>query len=99
MRFLATIAYDGSKYNGYQKQVHGNTVQDKLEEILTNINGGSKVSVSASGRTDAGVHALGQTANFHTNSSIQTNKITYALNSKLPKSIVVKSAEDISPKI
>ena len=96
MRFLATIAYDGSKYNGYQKQVHGNTVQDKLEEILTSINGGSKVSVSASGRTDAGVHAYGQKIHFDIVTKVTPDSLKKAMNGLLPGDIYVKDVVKVS---
>lgn len=96
MRYLVSIAYDGSKYNGYQKQVHGNTVQDKLEEILTNINGGKSVSVSASGRTDAGVHALNQKVHFDLSVKITANGLRNAMNSLLPKDIYVRDCVDVA---
>lgn len=95
MRFLATISYDGSKYNGYQKQVHGNTVQNKLEEVLSNINGES-VSVSASGRTDAGVHALNQKVHFDLNVNITPDSLCKAMNSLLPGDIYVRSVVGVS---
>jgi len=69
MRYLITFCYDGSKFNGYQKQLDKNTVQDKLEESLTKINK-EKVLVSATGRTDAGVHAINQKAHFDLNINI-----------------------------
>jgi len=95
VRFLATISYDGSKYNGYQKQVHGNTVQNKLEEVLSNINGDS-VSVSASGRTDAGVHALNQKVHFDLNVHITPDSLCKAMNSLLPGDIYVRSVVGVS---
>ena len=64
MRYLITFAYDGSKYKGYQKQPKEKTVQGELEKALKTINGHKKVSVHASGRTDAGVHAYNQKAHF-----------------------------------
>ncbi len=66
-------------------------------EIIKAINAVTKedVELNSSGRTDAGVHALGQVANFKTNSKIETKKIPYALNSKLPNSIVIKDAEEV----
>ena len=96
MRFLATISYDGSKYNGYQKQVHGNTVQNKLEDVLSNINGGKSVSVSASGRTDAGVHALNQKIHFDLKVHITPDGLCKAMNSLLPGDIYVRSVVGVS---
>ena len=65
MNYKMILAYDGTRYNGWQKQ--GNTdrtIQGKLEQILTRMAGGP-IEVFGSGRTDRGVHAEGQTANFH----------------------------------
>ena len=96
MRFLATFSYDGSKYNGFQKQVHGNTVQNKLEEVLTTINGGHAVFVSASGRTDAGVHAYNQKAHFDFDISISCDSLMRAMNSLLPDDIYVRSIDVVA---
>ena len=64
MRYFIRFSYDGSKYKGYQKQPRMKTVQSELEKALKSINSNKQVSVSASGRTDAGVNALNQVANF-----------------------------------
>ena len=65
MNYRITIQYDGSRYNGWQKQGNTkNTIQGKLEDILSRMTK-EEVEVHGAGRTDAGVHALGQTANFH----------------------------------
>lgn len=90
MRFLITFSYDGSKYNGYQKQPNGLTIQDKLEEALTSINNGKSVTVNASGRTDAGVHAINQKAHFDLDTKIGNSNLKRALNSLLPNDIYVK---------
>ncbi len=62
MRLKLTLAYDGAPFRGWQSQPGGGTVQDILQEAMTRIAGGRNISVQGSGRTDAGVHALGQTA-------------------------------------
>ena len=59
-----TFSYDGSDFKGYQKQPRSRTVQGEMEKVLKKINGDKEVVISASGRTDAGVHALGQIAHF-----------------------------------
>ena len=64
MRYFITFSYDGSKYKGYQKQPRAKTVQGELEKALTKINSDESVSVHASGRTDAGVHALRTSCKF-----------------------------------
>lgn len=94
MRYLITFSYDGSKYKGYQKQPEQLTIQGELERVLTQINN-SEVLVSASGRTDAGVHALNQKAHFDLNINITTEKLKLALNSLLPGDIYVKNVEEV----
>lgn len=96
MRFLITVSYDGSHYNGYQKQKNGNTIQNRLEDALTSINGGESVSVCASGRTDAGVHALNQKVHFDLSTKITCESLVKALNSLLPDDIYVKSCESVA---
>ena len=76
MRYLITFSYDGSKYSGYQKQPRKTTVQGELERVLTTINDNVKTRVNASGRTDAGVHALNQKAHFDLNINITPEKLT-----------------------
>ncbi len=94
MRYFMTFAYDGSKYKGYQKQPKGKTVQNEIEKALTTINGGEAVSIHASGRTDAGVHALNQKAHFDLDMKhITPEKLKDGLNSLIPKDIYVKHIE------
>lgn len=90
MRYLMTFSYDGTLYNGYQKQPDKNTIQDKIEESLTKINNNEFVSLVATGRTDKGVHALNQKAHFDLNTNIRTDKLKLALNSMLPNDIYIK---------
>ena len=87
-----TIEYDGKEYNGWQKQPNKLNIQGEIERAIYNVTG-ETVELYASGRTDAGVHALGQVANFKTNSNIPIEKIAIAINSQLKKSIVIKQAE------
>ena len=88
------IEYDGKEFNGWQKQPNKLNVQGEIERAIKQITG-EEVDLTASGRTDAGVHALGQVANFKTNSNIPIEKIPIALNSNLKKSIVIKSAQEV----
>ena len=88
------IEYDGKSFNGWQKQPTKLNIQGEIEKAIEEITG-EKVDLTASGRTDAGVHSLGQTANFKTDSQIPIEKIAKAINSKLKKSIVIKSAEEV----
>jgi len=89
-----TIEYDGKGFNGWQKQPNKLNIQGEIEEVIERITG-EKVELNASGRTDAGVHALRQVANFKTNSNIPIEKIPIAINTYLKKSIVIKNAEEV----
>lgn len=89
-----TIEYDGKDFNGWQKQPNKLNIQGTIEQAIKSITG-EDVELNASGRTDAGVHALGQVANFKTNSQIPIEKFAIAINSRLKKSIVIKSAEEV----
>jgi len=80
------IAYDGSDYQGWQRQAAAPTIQGEIEERLAIITTKS-VTLYGAGRTDAGVHATGMTANFHTNSAISRAQLQKSLNSMLPPAI------------
>ena len=95
MRYLMTFSYDGTNYNGYQRQKNGRTIQEALEDTLTKINSNKKVLVSASGRTDAHVHAIAQKAHFDIDIEINPNDLKRALNSLLPSDIYVKKIEKV----
>ena len=89
-----TIEYDGKDFNGWQKQPTKLNIQGTIEQAIKIVTG-EEVDLMASGRTDAGVHAFGQVANFKTNSNIPIEKIPIALNSNLKKSIRIISAEEV----
>lgn len=83
------LQYEGTRYQGWQKQESTeNTIQGKLEALLTKMCG-KKVEVNGSGRTDAGVHALGQTANFHIDTDKSPKQIMEYMNEYLPEDIGV----------
>jgi tRNA pseudouridine38-40 synthase len=88
------LAYDGTPYLGWQVQPQGATIQSVLQGALKRITG-EQVGVKGSGRTDAGVHALGQVANFLTGSSMRPDAFARALNSVLPPTIVVLDADEV----
>ncbi|WP_044023206.1 tRNA pseudouridine(38-40) synthase TruA, partial [Bacillus sp. SG-1] len=94
-RIKCTVAYDGSPFAGYQVQPGKRTVQLEIEKALSAIHKGDQVKITASGRTDAGVHAKGQVFHFDTGLSIPEEKWPTVLNSKLPPEIVVTSAEEV----
>ncbi len=88
------LEYDGTAYEGWQSQASGNTIQDALVRAIQALTG-EKATVYGAGRTDAGVHALGQVANFRTRSRIAAERLALALNAPLPDDISVLSAEDV----
>ena len=96
MKFFITFSYDGSSFNGYQKQPGRRTIQGEMEKILKQINDNKKVEITASGRTDAGVHAINQKAHFSLDIDISVDKLKKAMNSLLPKDIYVKKVEAVA---
>lgn len=88
------LEYDGTNYVGWQRQENGRSIQAEVETVLTKVLQ-DKVTVVGAGRTDAGVHARGQVANFRTNSSLNTQEMFGALNGLLPEDIVVHKVEDV----
>ena len=92
------ICYDGSRYRGWQRQSGtDNTIQGKLEQCLTKILG-EPIEISGSGRTDAGVHAEGQVASFHCESTMPAPEILAQLRRYLPEDIGIYSCRDVSPR-
>ena len=89
-----TIEYDGKEFNGWQKQPNKLNIQGEIERAIEAITG-EKVELNASGRTDAGVHALGQVANFKVESKIPIEKMAIAINSQVKNSIRVINAEEV----
>lgn len=92
-----TIEYDGKEFNGWQKQPNKLNIQGTIENAIQAITG-EEIELIASGRTDRGVHALGQVANFKTNSNIPIDKFPIAINTNLKKSIRIKYAEEVDEK-
>jgi len=99
--FKITVAYDGTELVGWQRQASGTSIQGLLEDALREIDGRS-VTVTGAGRTDAGVHALGQVAAFTLERSIEPDVVTRALNARLPDAVRVLStavaAADFHPR-
>ncbi|RAL23288.1 tRNA pseudouridine(38-40) synthase TruA [Thermoflavimicrobium daqui] len=88
------IAYDGTDFSGFQRQPDKRTIQGTLEKVLSQLTG-EEIQIYGSGRTDAGVHALGQVCHFSTNSPIPVDKYLYILRRLLPRDIVVQSCEEV----
>lgn len=89
-----TVEYDGTNYCGWQRQKNGISIEDTLKSAIENIIK-EDVKLIASSRTDAGVHAKGQVVNFISETKIPSQKLPFAINSKLPKDIVVLNAMDM----
>lgn len=90
-----TFSYDGSKYNGYQKQPRVKTIQGEIEKALKQINSGNAVQLVASGRTDAGVHAYNQRAHFDMDCNITCSKLKQGINCLIPDDIYIKNIYEI----
>lgn len=95
-RLKAIISYDGTQFSGYQVQPGERTVQAELERVLAIMHKGEKIKVTASGRTDARVHATGQTLHFDSPLAIPVDKYMKALNVQLPRDIRVMSIEEVA---
>ncbi len=90
-----TLSYDGTDFFGWQTQPGKRTVQETLEAAIAKLTGEERIRVNASGRTDAGVHALGQVANFHSQTKLRESKLVAAINAHLPDDVAVLEAEDM----
>lgn len=95
-RIRLTVAYDGTNYCGWQVQPNGITIEEVLNQALSGLLG-EPIRVIGASRTDSGVHALGNVAVFDTASSIPPERISYALNRRLPEDIVVVKSEEVPP--
>lgn len=92
MRFRAVVSYFGKNYVGWQRQLNGLSVQEVLEKALSETFGAPTLA-TASGRTDAGVHAEGQVVHFDADTAIPPEKIPFAVNTLLPRDISMLSCE------
>jgi len=94
------LEYDGKNYSGWQRQKNKKTIQQTIEETLQLLIPGEKIRLTGSGRTDAGVHALGQVANFKVNKALinklDLHKIVRSLNAMLPAEITVRKAQTVN---
>lgn len=93
-RVRLTVAYDGTNYHGWQLQDNGITIESELNRCLTELLG-EPVQVTGASRTDAGVHALGNIAVFDTVHPMPADKISYALNQRLPEDIRIQRSEEV----
>ena len=95
-KYKCIISYDGTAFAGYQVQPEKRTVQRELEAALGKMHKGEKVKVTASGRTDAGVHAKGQVIHFNSDHLLPAENWQKALNALLPSDIVVLDVKQVS---
>lgn len=93
-RVKLVIAYDGTNYCGWQKQPNGITIEEVINKKLCKLLG-EEIEVIGASRTDSGVHALGNVAVFDTETKIPAEKISYALNQRLPSDIVIQSSCEV----
>ena len=91
-----SLAYDGTRFVGWQRQAEGESIQGLLEDVLARFEG-APVTVHGAGRTDAGVHALGQVASVRVSCSHDVATLTRALNAQLPPDLRVLSVEETDP--
>ena len=93
-RIKLVVAYDGTNYCGWQVQPNGTSIQSVLQQHIEELTG-EKIMLTGASRTDSGVHALGQVAVFDTEKQWPAERFVPALNQRLPKDIVIQSAEEV----
>ncbi len=93
-RVRLIVAYDGTNYHGWQIQNNGITIESELNRCLSNLFG-ENIQVIGASRTDSGVHALGNVAVFDTNAQMPAEKVSYALNQRLPEDIRIQKSEEV----
>src|SRR5579864_4881291 len=94
--FKLTIAYDGTEFHGWQMQSNKPTIQGEIVGVLRRLTQ-ENIQLHGAGRTDAGVHALGQVASFQTQSALSAVEFQRALNALLPLAIRIVGAEEVGP--
>lgn len=95
-RYKAIVAYDGTNFSGFQRQNDKRTIQGELEKTLYRLNGMNEVTVHGSGRTDAGVHALGQVIHFDLRGKRDEEKLRFALDTQTPDDISITEVSEVA---
>ena len=95
-RYKATISYDGTLFAGFQRQPHARSVQEEIEKTLMRLNQGNPVTIHGAGRTDAGVHALGQVIHFDLPQARDEEKLRFALDTQTPEDIDFIRVEQVA---
>ena len=93
-RVKLTVAYDGTRYSGWQVQQNAVTIEGVLNKALSKLTG-EEIAVIGASRTDAGVHAMGNVAVFDTESTIPGERFLYVLNQKMPEDVVIVASEEV----
>ena len=93
-RVMLTVAYDGTNYHGWQLQPNVVTIESVLNEALSSLFK-ENIKVIGASRTDTGVHALGNIAVFDTNARMPAEKVSYALNQRLPEDIRIQASVEV----
>jgi len=93
--FKLTISYDGTEFHGWQTQPNHRTVQQTLEQAIAALTGEPRIRLNASGRTDTGVHARGQIANFLSETTHSVETLLRAVNARLPEDVILLAAEEV----
>src|SRR5215471_18500778 len=93
--FKIVLSYDGTDFQGWQTQPGFRTVQETLEKAIAELTGEERIRVNASGRTDAGVHAVGQVVNFYSTTIYPADVLLRAINARLPADVVIRAAADV----
>ena len=97
MRYRARVEYDGTEFAGFQAQPGRRTVQGELERVLAHLHGGRRVTVSAAGRTDAGVHATGQVIAFTWTGAMPGKRLGQAVGAMLPRDVSIGPLQRVAP--
>lgn len=96
LRYKITIQYDGTNYFGWQMQSHKRTIQKEIENAISPLNNNKRIIVTAAGRTDTGVHALGQVAHFDLDTKLKATQLRKAINARLQKDIRIVDVINVS---
>jgi tRNA pseudouridine38-40 synthase len=97
-RFKLTIEYDGTRYSGWQMQKGGKTIQGEILDACRELFKGEELDLFGAGRTDGGVHAIGQVAHLGVETDLLPLKIKYGINDRLPPDICIRNVEEAHPR-
>jgi tRNA pseudouridine38-40 synthase len=97
-RFKLTLEYEGTKYDGWQMQKGGKSVQGEILDACRDLFSQDKIEIYGAGRTDSGVHALAQVAHLEVNTDLAPLRIKYGINDRLPSDISILKVEEVSPR-